>query len=102
MDVLLLTREDCVFCEQAKELLARLAAEYPLTISTLDLHSPVGQDLALRGGVLFPPGIFLDGDAFSYGRPSERKLRRELERRLGTALPPRAADTGGGDPNTGG
>ncbi len=32
--------------------------------------------------MLFPPGIFLDGEPFSYGRPSERKLRRELERRL--------------------
>lgn len=34
---------------------------------------------------MFPPGIFLDGEPFSYGRPSERKLRRELERRLGDA-----------------
>ena len=85
MDVLVLTREDCAFCEQAKEILTRLAAEYPLTVATLDLHSPAGQALALRGGVLFPPGIFLDGAAFSYGRPSERRLRRELERRLGGA-----------------
>lgn len=85
MDVLLLTREHCAFCDQAKQILARLAAEYPLTVATLYLQSPEGQALALRGGVLFPPGIFLDGEAFSYGRPSERRLRRELERRLGPA-----------------
>jgi len=36
--------------------------------------------LAARGGVLFPPGIFLDREPFSYGRPSERKLRKELAR----------------------
>lgn len=81
MEVLLLTQENCAFCDQAKAILDRLAAEYPLTIATLDVNSPEGRALALRGGVLFPPGIFLDGEAFSYGRPSERKLRREFERR---------------------
>ena len=85
MNVVLLTQERCAFCDQAKEILARLAAEYPLTVSTLDLGAPEGQALALRGGILFAPGIFLDGEAFSYGRPSERKLRRELERRCGPA-----------------
>ena len=82
MDVVLLTQKDCVFCAQAHEILARLATEYPLTVSTLDLNSAEGQALARRGGMLFPPGIVLDGDAFSYGRASERKLRREIERRL--------------------
>jgi len=81
--VLLLTQQDCSFCDQAKQLLNRLAAEYRISVTTLDLGSPEGQALAERGGVLFPPGIFVDGQAFSYGRPSERKLRREIERRLG-------------------
>jgi hypothetical protein len=53
-----------------------------LSITTIDLNSPEGQGIATRGGILFPPGIFLDGKPFSYGRPSERRLRRELERRL--------------------
>ncbi len=30
---------------------------------------------------MFPPGLFLDGEPFSYGRPSERKLRKVLARR---------------------
>jgi len=46
--------------------------------------SPEGQALAERGGILFPPGVFLDGAPFSYGRLSERRLRRELRRRLET------------------
>lgn len=79
--VTLLTQPRCAFCDEAKALLARLAEEYPLTVSTLDLASLDGQELAARGGIMFPPGIFLDGDPFTYGRPSERKLRRELERR---------------------
>src|SRR5712691_907600 len=84
MNVLLLTQEHCGFCTRAKEMLDRLAVEYGFSVSTLDLSSPEGQALALGGGVLFPPGIFLDDEPFSYGRPSERKLRREIERRLKT------------------
>ena len=82
MNVLLLTQKNCGFCRQAKEILDRLSVEFGLTVSTLDLDSPEGQVLAERSGVLFPPGIFLDGEPFTYGRASERKLRRELERRL--------------------
>lgn len=82
MNVLLLTQINCIFCDQAKEILARLADEYGLSVSTLDLHSSEGQALAEQGGILFPPGIFIDGRPFSYGRPSERRLRREIQRRL--------------------
>ena len=82
MHVLILTQEHCGFCEQAKEVFDRLSVEYGFSFSTLNVGSPEGQTLAMRGGVLFPPGIFLDGEPFSYGRPSERKLRREIERRL--------------------
>ena len=82
MNVLLLTQKNCGFCRQAKEILDRLSVEFGLTVSTLDLDSPEGQVLAERSGMLFPPGIFLDGEPFSYGRLSERKLRRELEQRL--------------------
>ncbi len=60
-----------------------LAHEYPLSVSTQDLSFPEGRDLAERVGLLFPPGLLLDGGAYSYGRVSERKLRRELEKRLG-------------------
>ena len=45
--------------------------------------SEILQRLATQGGLLFPPGILIDGEPFSYGRLSERKLRRELDRLLG-------------------
>ena len=86
MNVLLLTQEYCGFCAQAKEILTRLAVEYGFSVSMLDLDSPEGETLAVRSGILFPPGIFLDDEPFSYGRPSERRLRREIERRL-SSLP---------------
>jgi hypothetical protein len=47
------------------------------------LRSPAGERLALKGGVLFPPGLFLDDEPFCYGRVSERTLREELARRSG-------------------
>jgi Glutaredoxin and related proteins len=80
--VTLLTQQDCAFCEQAKKILGRFASEYALDVVTLDLATPEGQALALKGGILFPPGVFIDGEPFSYGRLSERKLHKDLERRL--------------------
>ena len=84
-NMLLLTRENCGFCEQAKEILERLSREYWISITTLPMDSPEGQELATKGGLLFPPGILIEGEPFSYGRLSERKLRRELDRLLGIA-----------------
>ena len=83
MEITLLTRECCDFCQLAKQILQRLSTEFPFSISVVDLDSPAGQDLAERGGILFPPGIFLDGEPFSCGRPSGKRLRQELGRRLG-------------------
>lgn len=80
-EVTLLTQENCAFCDKAKEILDRLSGEYPISVRELDLNSSEGQRLAWTGRVMFPPGIFLDGESFSYGRPSERKLKRELNRR---------------------
>ncbi len=80
-EVLLLTQANCASCEQAKGVLDRMAEEYPLSVVMRDLSSPEGRADAAGAGVLFPPGVLLDGEPFSYGRLSERKLRRELGRR---------------------
>jgi hypothetical protein len=81
MEVLLLTQDHCGLCEHAKRILERLATKYPLTVTVQELASREGRALAERGGILFPPGVLLDGQPFSHGRLSERKLRRELDRR---------------------
>ena len=82
VEVTLLTQQHCAFCDEAREVLARLADEYPIAVVTRDIASPAGQEMAVRGSIMFPPGIFIDGEPFSYGRPSERKLRRALGRRI--------------------
>jgi glutaredoxin len=77
-DVVLLTKEDCHFCEQAKDILARMRDEFDLRLREVALESNEGRDLALRSGAAFPPVVFVDGEPFSYGRLSERKLRKAL------------------------
>jgi hypothetical protein len=79
--VTLLTQDDCAMCEHAKQVLARVGADHPLEVREIGLATPEGQDLALRHGVLFAPGVLLDGESFAHGRLSERKLRRVLARR---------------------
>jgi len=80
-DVLLLTQADCAFCDHAKAVLARLQDDFQLNVQEHDLASALGRGLAVELGIVFAPGIVLDGELFSYGRPSERKLRKELRRR---------------------
>jgi glutaredoxin len=79
--VTLLTQADCGLCEHAKKVLARVAEDHPLQVTEIDLASPRGRELADEARVVFAPGILLDGRPFGYGRLSERKLRRALQRR---------------------
>jgi glutaredoxin len=81
VEITLLTQTSCGMCELAKEILARLGNEYPLSVTEVDLRTEEGRRLAAEAGVLFAPGVLVDGHPFSYGRLSERKLRRALDRR---------------------
>lgn len=76
----MLTQPDCRFCEHATEVLTRVGQDHRLRVRHVELGSEHGRDLAARHGVLFAPGIVLDGVMFSYGRLSERRLRRHLAR----------------------
>ncbi|MGH8985213.1 MAG: hypothetical protein ACRDY6_15220, partial [Acidimicrobiia bacterium] len=100
--VLVLTQPNCDLCDHAKATLERVAADFSLEIRTLGLGSEEGAALASTIGLAFPPGVLLDGDAFSHGRLSERRLRKELRRRAALAAPA-AADksvASGADPET--
>ncbi len=79
--VTLLTQPDCHLCEHAKTVLARVAAEHPLQVEEVAVDSEEGRRHATRIGMLFAPGILLDGEPYGYGRLSERKLRKTLARR---------------------
>jgi hypothetical protein len=81
MEILLLQSKGCAFCDDAEAIVSRLAAEFGVDLVRMDLGSPGGAEIAKRTGVLFPPGILIDRELVCYGRPSEKRLRRELERR---------------------
>lgn len=80
IEVTLLTQSDCQSCDQATSVLATVGTDHPMTVRRVDLDSDDGRALAARHGVLFAPGVLLDGKMFSYGRLSERRLRRHLAR----------------------
>ena len=83
--VTLLTQTSCTFCDQAKETLARLSRERPFEMEEISLETEEGRALGERHGVVFAPGVLVNGAFFSFGRLSERKLRRELQRYSGTS-----------------
>ncbi len=76
--VTLLTKADCDLCEHAKAVLDRVREDLELDVETLSMDSDEGRDLAQQCRVLFAPGLLIDGQPFSYGRLSERRLRRAL------------------------
>lgn len=78
--VTLLTAPHCELCQQAKEVLSRVGTDYDIEVEAVSYETERGRDLMLEHLVAFPPGVLLDGKLFSYGRLSERKLRRELDR----------------------
>jgi glutaredoxin len=80
VEVTLLTQADCALCEHAKQVLARVAADHRLTLTEVSLATEEGRGLATEAGVMFAPGVLLDGQPFAYGRLSERKLRKTLQR----------------------
>jgi Glutaredoxin-like domain (DUF836) len=85
LEVTLLTQADCALCEHAKQVLERVGRDHPMTVTEIDLATPEGRELASRSGVLFAPGVLLDGWPLAYGRLSERRLRRTLQRRSTTS-----------------
>ncbi len=78
--ITLLTQADCAYCEHAKKVLARVGEDHPLEITEIDIGGDEGRMLAARAGVVFAPGLLVDGRPSGYGRISERRLRRTLQR----------------------
>jgi hypothetical protein len=81
VQLMLLTQDNCGLCDHAKQILQRVGQQYRLQITEINLTSAEGRRLAHDAGVLFAPGLLVDGEPFSFGRLSERKLRRALNQR---------------------
>lgn len=79
VSITVLTQPSCAYCDQAKEILSRLAPDYALEIGEVGLQTDEGRYLAIKNGVMFAPGILIDGKLFSFGRLSEKKLKSKLD-----------------------
>ena len=79
--VTLVTTPECHLCAHAREVLGRLGRTHALVLEEVAWQSPAGSGLVRRDGVPFPPAVYIDGTFFGYGRLSEGRLRRWLERR---------------------
>ena len=80
----LVTAPDCHLCEHARGVLARLGQTWPVVVEEVAWSTPEGLALVQRDGVPFPPALYVGGELYGYGRLSEGRLRRLLERRMAT------------------
>lgn len=76
--ITLLTAPHCDLCKHAKAVLAKVGQDHQLEVEELSIDTEEGTRLIRDYRIAFPPGIFIEGSPFSYGRLSERKLRAEL------------------------
>jgi len=80
VNITVLTQPSCAYCDQAKEILSRLASDYSFIVNEVGLQTDEGRFLAINNGVMFAPGILIDGKLFSFGRLSEKKLKAKLDK----------------------
>lgn len=79
--MILLSSEGCHLCTNARESLASLAVEFPISVREVDMASAEGRELVSRHRPGMPPALLVDGELFSVGRLPRAKLRRYLEAR---------------------
>jgi len=73
----------CAKCGHAKDVLRKVAEEVGgERIEWREVNVLDDMDYAVRLGVLSTPAIAVNGELLFTGLPSERKLRKVLERRL--------------------
>ena len=83
----LLTAPDCHLCAHGREVLDRLANEGLLGWREVDANSGEGRRLSQAAPPLRPVLLDPDRRVLAYGRLSQRRLARQLERAMGHAEP---------------
>ncbi len=79
--VMVVTAPACHFCADARDTLAELAKDHPLTVTVVDAASPAGQAAARQHRAGMFPLVLVEGVFFSAGRLPRRKLARLLATR---------------------
>ena len=82
-ELILVTKEDCEFCERAHGVLKTLGVE----ARELSVDSAEARALAARGIPLAFMPVLTDGEhVFAYGRFSEKRLRKEFAKEFAAEL----------------
>jgi hypothetical protein len=77
----LVTAPDCHLCADAKRMLEAFARDWPLVIQEVAWDSPQGRARRDQDGILFPPGLYVSGVYWGYGRLSRGRFRALLRER---------------------
>ena len=75
----------CHLCEDARKVVERLSAEYPITLRVVDIRSARGQALIAEHRPAMSPLVLIDGAFLCAGRLPRGKLLAIL--RAGSPLP---------------
>lgn len=70
------SREECHLCEEAKNILVRFAARYPLEIEEIDIDKDANASEKYRHEI---PVIFLENRKLFKYKIDEEKLRKAIE-----------------------
>ncbi|MBI2765918.1 MAG: hypothetical protein HYX53_08420 [Chloroflexi bacterium] len=88
LEVLVVTGFGCKPCENVKQRLQRLRAEFPeLLVTEFDVGSDQGTAIALRYKLVGLPGILVNGRMALVGDVSEALLRERLEQARRALVP---------------
>ena len=82
----LYTKHDCPLCDEAAELLRRLAPEFRLDVEEVDIE---GEPHLWQRYQYLIPVVVLDGEALLYPPIEESRLRQALAGRLALGDPSR-------------
>ena len=88
IEVWVVTGFGCKACQNVKERLHRLEAEFPeLRVAELDVGSDQGTAIALRYKLVGLPGVLINGRMVLVGDVSESLLRERLEQARRALVP---------------
>lgn len=80
INLTLLTSIGCVKCAQTKEILKKIAPDFPeLSIKEVDMTTPEGRELISKYVIMSSPGIIINNKLFSMGGTTEQELRNKLQ-----------------------
>lgn len=79
INVQLVKTQDCSHCGQVKDLLKKLAPEFPeMKVKEILMTTDKGMELVQKHGIMSSPGVIINGKLAFTGGASEEQLRKKL------------------------